>query len=199
MADVTNFAQAAERAAGGRDIFGGRSSADRKVNRTLLLTIWAAVLLTPCLCLTTVSTSSTWCQGQQAPAYSDGLPRFQLWHAGRGCGAHCAHQPAGVLAAALGGGHSRRPARVLQRVRAAGLRLFRASPPELPARAGGAAGTPAAVRRLRGAQRLGTALSVRTFCLAAAQACRCSAFDSSLSAVYVHSRPAGVNTAFKLS
>jgi len=31
VAEVTNFAQAAERAAGGRDIFGGRSSADRKV------------------------------------------------------------------------------------------------------------------------------------------------------------------------
>ncbi len=32
VAEVTNFAQAAERAAGGRDIFGGRSSADRKVD-----------------------------------------------------------------------------------------------------------------------------------------------------------------------
>ena len=31
VADVTNFAQAAERAAGGHDIFGGRSRADRKV------------------------------------------------------------------------------------------------------------------------------------------------------------------------
>ena len=32
VAEVANFAQAAERAAGGRDIFGGRSSADRKVS-----------------------------------------------------------------------------------------------------------------------------------------------------------------------
>ena len=30
VAEVANFAQAAERAAGGHDIFGGRSSADRK-------------------------------------------------------------------------------------------------------------------------------------------------------------------------
>ena len=33
VAEVANFGQAAERAAGGRDIFGGRSSADRKVGR----------------------------------------------------------------------------------------------------------------------------------------------------------------------
>ena len=36
VAEVTNFAQAAERAAGGRDIFGGRSSADRKVKALTL-------------------------------------------------------------------------------------------------------------------------------------------------------------------
>ncbi len=36
VAEVTNFAQAAERAAGGRDIFGGRSSADRKVSALTL-------------------------------------------------------------------------------------------------------------------------------------------------------------------
>ena len=39
VADVTNFAQAAERAAGGRDIFGGRSSADRKVRSTVPLSM----------------------------------------------------------------------------------------------------------------------------------------------------------------
>ena len=45
VAEVTNFAQAAERAAGGRDIFGGRSMADRKV-KTLILCLPSQNVLT---------------------------------------------------------------------------------------------------------------------------------------------------------
>ncbi len=73
VADLTNFAQAAERAAGGRDIFGGRSSADRKVGETFSLPMYIALLLTSCLCLSVVSRSCTLCQGQHAPVCSDNL------------------------------------------------------------------------------------------------------------------------------
>ena len=65
VADVTNFAQAAERAAGGRDIFGGRSSADRKVRSTAPLSY--------SLGLTTVIGSCTRCQGQPAALHSGRL------------------------------------------------------------------------------------------------------------------------------
>ncbi len=54
VAEVANFAQAAERAAGGRDIFGGRSSADRKVSSLTSFhppTEWPAMLKASPHCL----------------------------------------------------------------------------------------------------------------------------------------------------
>ena len=199
VADVTNFAQAAERAAGGRDIFGGRSSADRKVGGTSSLPMYVAALLTSCLCLSVVSRSCTRRQGQHAPGCSD--ERMRSWPvACRGRRWCTSRRSARGSPRGCTWWRSRRTAGACTSARASPQPT---APPRLPARATSARRWRDRRPRCRRAPR-GGAAAQRSHLGAChpprrSASLQRSAFDSSLSAVCMHSWLAGAKTAFKLS